>query len=162
MSLFLVSLIAILLFVTGTMAPFTGSGQEHIGVADRVASSLTEGQLGDPARPHVLNSTCTVAFFEDTSPDYCNYSGASLTERVGVVQWQLLNVTVQADLTAGPGDETACWDATDESVVALGSTDCDVALSAGPRPVQSSGNTVTARRVVTIDGRDAILRVEVW
>lgn len=162
MSLFLVALLGVLLFVSGTMQPFTKGSQEDLGLADRVATGLSEGMLGDPARPHVLNATCTVAFFDDDSPDHCRHSGTNLTERVGVKPWQLLNVTVQADLTSSPGDETLCWDVARERVVALGSTDCSIPLSAGPRPLQRSGDVVTARRVVTINGTDATLRVEVW
>jgi hypothetical protein len=161
-SLFLLTLIGVLVFVSGTMQPFTEGSQEDIGVADRVADSLAEGLLVDPAEPHILNATCTVEFFADNSPSQCRHSGSNLTERVGVKNWQLINVTMQSDLTGGPDEEIVCWDSTDERVVYRGAADCDRQFTVGPTPPSGVGDTVTARRIVTIDGTDATMRVEVW
>lgn len=162
MSLFLVVLIGMLLFVTGTMQPFIQGSQEDIGVADRVADSLAEGLLGDPAKPHITNATCTVEFFNDNSPDYCRHDGPNLTSRVGVQSHQLVNVTMQANLTADEGEEILCWNSSNRTVVHRGSGDCDRAFVIGSRPPARSGSTVTARRIVTIEAVDATLRVEVW
>lgn len=161
-SLFLLALIGVLVFVSGTMEPFTEGSQEDIGVADRVADSLAEGLLVDPARPHVLDTTCTVEFFADNSPNDCRHSGSNLTERVGVKYWQLINVSMQADLTGGPDEEILCWDGTDERVVARSVASCDRQFTVGPTPPPRVGDTVTARRVVQINGTDATMRVEVW
>lgn len=162
MSLFLVVLLGMLLFVTGTMQPFTQGSQEDIGVADRVADSLAEGLLGDPAKPHVADTTCTVEFFDDNSPSYCRHDGPNLTSRVGVKSWQLVNVTMQANLTADDGEEILCWDDSNEKIVHRGSGDCDRAFVIGSNPPAGSGNTVTSRRIVTVEKVDATLRVEVW
>jgi len=161
-SLFLLALIGVLVFVSGTMEPFTQGSQEDIGVADRVADSLAEGLLVDPAEPHVLDATCTVEFFADNSPSDCRHSGSNLTERVGVKNWQLVNVSMQTDLTGGPDEEIVCWDNTDDRVVDRGAAACDRQFTIGPTPPPRVGDTVTARRVVTINGTDTTMRVEVW
>jgi hypothetical protein len=161
-SLFLLALIGVLVFVSGTMEPFTEGSQEDIGVADRVADSLAEGLLVDPAEPHILDTTCTVEFFAGNSPADCRHSGSSLTERVGVKNWQLINVTMQTDLTGGPDEEVLCWDSTDERVVARSTAGCDQQFTVGPTPPPRVGDTVTARRVVSINGTDTTMRVEVW
>mgnify|MGYP000300743449 CR=1 FL=1 len=161
-SLFLLALIGVLVFVSGTMEPFAQGSQEDIGVADRVADTLAEGSLAEQRTPHVLNATCTVAFFDDTSPSYCRHSGTNLTERVGVKHWKRVNVTMQADVTGGAGAETLCWHSAGERIVEQTSSDCDTVFTAGPRPPGSTTDTVTARRVVTVYGTDATMRVEVW
>jgi hypothetical protein len=161
-SLFLLALIGVLVFVSGTMEPFTQGSQEDIGVADRVADSLAEGLLVEPDEPHILDETCTVEFFAGTSPSDCRHSGSSLTERVGVKNWQLVNVTMQTDLTGGPDEEIVCWDGTDDRVVTRSAPGCSQQLTVGPTPPPRVGDTVTARRVVTINGTDATMRVEVW
>lgn len=161
-SLFLLALIGVLVFVSGTMEPFAAGSQEDIGTADRVADSLAEGLLADPAQPHVLDATCTVAFFEGTSPGDCAFSGTDLPSRVGVKDWQLVNVTMQANMTGDAAEETLCWDDTDERVVARGDPACDTVFAVGSTPPVSVGDTVAARRVVWINGTDATMRVEVW
>lgn len=163
-SLFLLALLGVLIFISGTIEPFAEGSQEDIGVADRVADGLAEGLLAEPASPHVLNETCTVAFFEDTSPDYCRHDGANLTDRVGVKHWQYVNVTMQTNLTTDPGEETVCWDQATEGIVARSkcNTGGDVVFTAGPTPPESASDTVTARRVVSINGTDTTMRVEVW
>ena len=161
-SLFLLALIGVLVFVSGTMQPFNEGSRENIGVADRVADSLSEGLLAEAGTPHVLNATCTVEFFDDNSPSHCRHSGANLTERVGVKHWKLVNVTMQANVTGGPEEETLCWDSAGERVVEQASSDCDVAFKSGPETPGSAADTVTARRVVTINGTDTTMRVEVW
>lgn len=160
-SLFLLALIGVLVFVSGTMEPFAEGSQEDIGAADRVADSLAEGLLADPARPHVLNATCTVAFFEDTSPNHCRFSGDNLTARTGVKNWKQVNVTMQANLTGDAAEETLCWDTTG-GVVPRSESACDRVFTAGSMPPVNAGDTVTARRVVWINGTDATMRVEVW
>jgi hypothetical protein len=161
-SLFLLALIGVLVFVSGTMQPFNEGSRENIGVADRVADSLSEGLLAEAGTPHVLNATCTVEFFDDNSPSYCRHSGTNLTERVGVKHWKLVNVTMQANVTGGPEEETLCWHSAGERVVEQASSDCDVAFKSGPQTPGSAADTVTARRVVTINGTDTTMRVEVW
>ena len=159
-SLFLLALIGVLVFVSGTMQPFNEGSRENIGVADRVADSLSEGLLAEEATPHILNATCTVEFFDDNSPNHCRHSGTNLTERVGVKHWKLVNVTMQADVTGGPDEETLCWSGSDTLVEQTAG--CGTVLTAGPETPGSAADTVTARRVVTINGTDTTMRVEVW
>lgn len=166
-SLFLLALLGVLIFVSGTIQPFAEGSQEDIGVADRVADGLAEGLLAEPATPHVLNATCTVEFFEDNSPDYCRHEGDDLTDRVGVKDWQYVNVTMQTNLTTEAGEETVCWDQASEGIVARSDGDCDTAsgdvlFTVGPTAPESAGDTVTARRVVSINGTDTTMHVEVW
>ena len=159
-SLFLLALIGVLVFVSGTMQPFNEGSRENIGVADRVADSLSEGLLAEAGTPHVLNATCTVEFFDDNSPSHCRHSGTNLTERVGVKHWKLVNVTMQADVTGGPDEETLCWSGSDTLVEQTAG--CGTVLTAGPQTPGSAADAVTARRVVTINGTDTTMRVEVW
>jgi len=160
-SLFLLALIGVLVFVSGTMQPFNEGSRENIGVADRVADSLSEGLLAEQGTPHVLNATCTVEFFDDNSPSHCRHSGTNLTERVGIKHWKLVNVTMQANMTGGPEEETLCWSSSDSLVEQAAGT-CNTVFTAGTRTPGSASDTVTARRVVTINGTDTTMRVEVW
>jgi hypothetical protein len=161
-SVFLLALLAVLLFIPGTIDPFTEGGQDNIVSANRVASSLSEGLLGDPATPHVLNATCTDAFFEDTAPSYCLFAGASLTERVGLSSSTGVNVTIRSNLsTDADGADLLCWTGS-----ALAEQDnCgagDTVFRIGDSPPEDFGTTVSARRIVDIEGTDATLLVEVW
>lgn len=162
MSLFLIVLLSVLLFVPGTVAPFTEGGQERIVAANRIADSLSEGQLGDPATPQILNESCTVAFFNDSSPAGCHFTGTNLRDRVGLNERLGINVTLYGNVS---GDTTLlCWDedASPPEVVFVDDAGCDVPFSAGPAVPTGSGATVTARRVVTIGRTNATLLVEVW
>lgn len=164
-SIFLLALTSVLLFIPGTISPFVEGGQEEIVTANRVADSLSEGLLGDPKTPHVVNETCTQDFFEDTSPSYCRFTGSNLTERIGVRNTQLVNVSVQSNVTADlPGvaeNDILCWD----GGTLAEQDDCsasDTLAAAGPTPPQRSGTTVTSRRVIDLNGTDATLVVEMW
>lgn len=164
MTVFLIVLIAVLMFIPGTLSPFTQGSQDDIVSVNRIADGLSEGLLGDPATPHVLNTTCTVAFFDDRDESYCRYSGSSLNERVGLVPRHRVNVTVQTNLTTDPGEELVCWDAANDELVASSDPACDAsdtAFTIGESPEYAT-DTVTARRVVTIDGNDTTMIVEVW
>ncbi|WP_247008597.1 DUF7287 family protein [Halorientalis litorea] len=167
-SIFLLALTSVLLFIPGTISPFVEGGQEEIVTANRVADSLSEGLLGDPKTPHVVNTTCTVKFFEDTSPGYCGFTGNNLTERIGVRNTQLANVSIESNLTNdADGGNVLCWDedSSPPEFVEKDSGDCDSSetrTAIGPAPPQRSGTTVTARRVVELNDTDATLVVEMW
>lgn len=161
-SIFLLVLISVLLFIPGTISPFVEGGQEEIVTANRVADSLSEGLLGDPKTPHILNTTCAVKFFEDTSPGYCQFTGINLTERIGVKDTQLANVSIESNLTNdADGGNVLCWDkdSSPPEFVEKDSIDCDgseTRTAIGPTPPQRSGTTVTARRVVELGATHAI------
>jgi hypothetical protein len=128
--------------------------------------------LGDPATPHVLNTTCTVAFFETGSPpDYCAFAGSDISERIGVNDRQPANVTIQANLSkdaSGPERAILCWDVDDGPQPRLVERDtaaCDSSetqLRIGATPPRGTGTAVRAKRVVDINGTDATLFVEFW
>jgi len=161
MSVFLLVLLFVFLFLPGTVTPFTQGAQEEIGLTNRVADSLAEGLLGDPARPHVLNATCTVAFFDGNSPSHCRHSGSNLTSRLGVGSHQQVNVTMRADIAGDDERERLCWDDSNDRLVETGSADCDTPLMVGSTP-PASGTTVTSTRTVRLDETAVTMTVEVW
>jgi hypothetical protein len=160
-SIFLLALTSVLLFIPGTISPFVDGGQEEIVTANRVADSLSEGLLGDPKTPHVLNETCTQDFFEGASSD-CRFTGNNLTERIGVRNTQLVNVSIQSNVSASDsGNEVLCWTSGD-NLIERDEGSCDVVAAAGSTPPARSGTTVAARRVIDLNGTDATLVVEMW
>ena len=167
-SIFLIALTGVLLFIPGTLEPFTEGGQDNIVTANRLADQLSEGTLGDPKNPHVLNTSCAIRFFSDQTPG-CHYSGATLKDRVGVLDRTNLNISLQSNYTADDsGEETLCW----EDGRGLNETDelsCDTVFAIGETPPERSSKVVTARRVVTVNRTaeprnrtDVTLIVEVW
>jgi len=167
-SIFLLVVVSIFVFVPGTLEPFSEGGQEDIVTTNRVADSLSEGLLGDPGQPHVLNTTCTVEFFRGNSPGYCRYDGNNLTERIGVENRAFVNVSLRSNTTGSDGTDVLCWDEDDGPTPRFVERDdgtCDggeVVTAVGPTPPRGSGTAVTARRIVQINGTDATLLVEVW
>ncbi|WP_159904910.1 DUF7287 family protein [Salinirussus salinus] len=162
----------VFLFVSSAVTPFTGNPQDDTVTTNRVADELSADLLGSPADPYVLDTFCTRAFFDSLNggsvPADCAYENDSLNDRVGVPDRKSLNVTVVGNVTGPPTDTdtpgTLCWDEDDRRLVALSDCDTgtgDVALAAGPDPT-GEDSTITARRAVSLAGRDAILVVEVW
>lgn len=162
MSIFLLVLLFVFLFLPGTLSPFTEGSQEEIGLTNRIADSLAEGLLGAPATPHVLNTTCTVEFFDDNSPSDCRHSGSNLTSRLGVRSHQRVNITMEANITGDNARETLCWDGSNEQLVEIGSGGCTTPLVIGPTSPSEFGTTVTSSRTVRLDGTETTLTVEVW
>ena len=164
----------VFLFVSSAVTPFTGNPQDDTVTANRVADELSGDQLGSPADPYVLDTFCTRSFFDSLTggsvPGRCVYENDSLNDRVGIPDRQDLNVTIVGNLTGPPTDTDTpvplCWDEDGRQLVDRSGTDCDtsagdVALTAGPDPT-GEDSTITARRAVSLAGRDAILVVEVW
>ena len=175
MGIFLVAVTFVFTFIPSLTAPFVEGNQDRSATADRVASHLAEGGLGDPADPFVVDETCATDFFAGRSNSDCGYSGDDTDERVGVDGDRLrVNVTVeQVDPDASRDDRfrTVCHDDTHGVVhedEANSSTSCDVRYTVGDEPSDRS-SIVVARRVVTIPGCsfgvescDAIMKVRVW
>jgi hypothetical protein len=178
MGIFLVAVTFVFTFIPSLTAPFVEGNQDRSATADRVASHLAEGALGDPADPFVVNETCATVFFDASTddsniPSGCGYSGNHTDERVGVDGDRLrVNVTVEQVNATASGDDrfrTVCHNSSvgvihEENV----SFDCDVRYTVGDEPSDRS-SIVVARRVVTIPGCsfgvescDAIMKIRVW
>jgi hypothetical protein len=191
-SIFLITVAFTLTFIPGMLDPFTGGLEEETVAVNRVADSLAQGMLGDPADPYVLNRTCTIAFLNESNndgsgsfngPPGCAYEETDvLTERLGIQgrDGAALNVRIRLvrDL-ADDGDDTAdilCHDDEKEFIESGAgldnggspNSDCDVILVAGGTPPNDRGSVVVAQRVVTIEGgladgtSEATLIVEMW
>jgi hypothetical protein len=160
-SVFLAIVVFVFAFVPGILEPFNLSGEADSALADRVASDLSQAKLGNASEPYVLDSSCAVQFFDEANgpPSHCNYGGGDLNERLGISNIHNLNVTL-AGTFAGPDGELACWNS-DGKIVGAGSCSGQV-LSAGGAPPESNDETVTARRVVSLQQQNLTLKVVVW
>lgn len=166
MGIFLLALAFVFTFIPSLTAPFVDGTQEQPSVSDRVASHLVEGGLADPNQPYVLDVECTRALFdEDTEEpldedvsisDGCdvNYDGDSTAEQVGVSD--RLDVQLELARGDGSGDTETLYYENDEIVTDSG----EIELIVGDDPT-GDGSTTVARRVVSIDGMDAVLFVRV-
>ncbi|WP_135304516.1 DUF7287 family protein [Haloarcula amylovorans] len=169
MSLFLAVLLFVFLFIPGILAPFTEGTQEETVVSNRVADQLTKSVLADPSEPFVLEEYCTVAFFEGNSPGQCSYGSGPVESQLGLDEKrQNLNVTVRGNVSAaGSGNDVLCWDRDepDTGIVEARGGACDssdVVLTRGDAPPRANDASVTAVRVVALDGSDVTVYVGVW
>ena len=166
-SVFLVVLIFVFTFIPGLLTPFTTTNEQAPALSDRLADKLSQGMLGDPAEPYVLNTTgsnCAVEFFDlgSSPPTDCRYDGDELYERLNVKKRTNVNVTLEGDVSGGSGSTLLCWNDGSDELAELGSSDCDIDLVAGDSPPADNDATVTARRVVYMDGEDVTMKVVVW
>jgi hypothetical protein len=178
MGVFLVAVAFVFTFIPSLTTPFVEGNQDRSVTADRVASHLAEGALGDPADTFVLNDSCATDFFAGTSNSDCGYSGSDFYERVGVNDDRLgVNVTVEQVKTTASGDDrfrTVCHNGSVGVIHEENATfDCDTRYVAGDESGDQS-SVVVARRIVTIPGCDfdtgstdvkscdATLKVRVW
>jgi hypothetical protein len=161
-SVFLIVLIFVFTFVPGLLTPFTTTNEQAPALSDRLADKLSQGMLGDPAEPYVLNTTCAANFFNGSSPGDCRYDGTELYERLDIKERTNVNVTLEGNVSSGSGSTVLCWDDTNNKLVELGSSDCDTGLVVGDSPPPDNDATVTARRVVYMDGEDVTMKVVVW
>lgn len=159
-TIFVIVLTGVFLFVPGTLQPFEQGNQEDIVTVNRVANNLAEQSLGESTSPYVLDGNRTVTFF----------NGSNLYGQVGLGDFQFANVTLQASAVGTTGNaEILCWNGTrdpGDRVVAANDSSCDTSdgdtrLAAGNTPAEDR-SSVTARRVVELDGRDVFLVVELW
>jgi len=164
-TIFLVVLAAVFLFVPGTLQPFSEGGQENIVSVNRVADDLSEGSLATEGTSHILNGTCTEAFFNSTNR--CGFDSTDVADLVGLGEFKNANVTIIGNVSTRSGvQEILCYDHGDAPGSRLASPDPDcgssetrLAIGDDPSVAESS---VTARRVVELDGRDIFLVVKVW
>ena len=178
MGIFLLAVTFVFTFIPSLTAPFVEGNQDKSVTADRVASHLAEGALGDPGDPFVVNDSCAEVFFNESTvdgdiPSTCGFSGDELGERVGVDTDRLqVNVTVEQIDPDATGDDrfrTVCIDGDGNvSQASNASITCDEEFVVG-EAADADDSVVVARRIVTIPGCtfdtescDATLRVEVW
>lgn len=167
-SLFLIVFISVFIFVPGTLQPFAEGGQEEIVSANRVADSLSESVLGDPATPHVLNTTCTVSFFKGNTTKGCAFGSGDTSDRIGVNDRQFANVRITSDLDGDDDIAVLCWDPDGLSGAGQfveGTPDCatgEIRMEAGGNPPRGTGTAVQARRIVQVRDTNATLIVELW
>ena len=178
MGVFLVAVAFVFTFIPSLTTPFVEGNQDRSVTADRVASHLAQGALGDPADPFVVDEACAEVFFDansidDDIPPGCGFSGDTTHERVGVDGDRLhVNVTIEQVDPDATGDDrfrTACTDSNGD-ISHDDEASCANEFVIGDVPTDSD-SIVVARRIVTIpdcefgtdDGTcDATLKVRVW
>jgi hypothetical protein len=178
MGIFLLAVAFVFTFIPSLTSPFVDSNQERSVVADRTASHLAEGALGDPNRPLIVEEACATAFFGNKSvPTECDGFGDGKThERLGLspdIGFNISLVHVNASASGKERYRTVCIAEDGESIIHEGDSDksCDKDLryTIGDEPRESDSVTV-ARRIVTVencefegaDACDATLLVEVY
>jgi len=172
-SIFLAVVLFIFVFIPGILSPFTASAQDKTVSADRVADRLSKGMLASPAEPHVLDEYCTKEFFKNEGSNTgCGFSNEQPVEQqVGVSgSFQNVNVTIRGNVSSATSDnDILCWDTDGDDTGLVEKPNCDypatggndVPLTRGATP-SSSASTVTSTRIVSLDGTDVTMRVEVW
>ena len=173
-AIFLGVLFFVFTFVPGILEPFELPDDEDAPLADRIADSLARDQLGSAEHPHVLDRYCTVALFDESydASSECNYSGETPAELFDLPLTRSLNITLEGNVTGEEsGVHQLCWteDAGDgePGLVERGHTECDpgndgVVLARGDDVEDSFGTTITARRVVSLEGESVTMRVVLW
>lgn len=162
-AIFLGVMLFVFTFVPGILDPFELGGEEEPALSDRIANSLSQGMLGSPETPHILDRYCTVEFFKGNSPSECNFEGGTLPDRFNLSGTQHVNVTLLGNVT-GSGKHQLCWNTTESQLgetddSTCGSNDIDLTMGGEP-PAQAT--TITARRVVTLYGESVTMKVVVW
>jgi hypothetical protein len=169
-TIFLAVVMFVFGFVPGILEPFDTTGQERPAQSDRIANSLSQGMLGDPAEPYVLDRHCTVEFFNDSTaaPAECNYSGSTIHEYLNLSERTDINITLTGNLSGGTQSEQLCW-ALSSSYTGepgLDDTNCGASgktfLRIGDDKPGPGESTITARRIVSFRGESIRLEVVVW
>lgn len=167
MGVFLLTVAFVFTFIPSLTAPFVDGNQDRTAIADRVATNLVEGALADPDEPYVLDVTCTSGFFNETNIsaiDHCGYTNdtADFRKRIGVSDRSNVNVTLVRINRSSRERRLQCGDGSG-TVVNATDPGCnpDLVYELGENPTGGESVTV-ARRVVSIDEKDATLFVRVW
>lgn len=159
MGVFLLAVAFVFTFIPTMTGPFVDGTQDHTAAADRTASHLAEGGLGDPAEPYVIQEQCASAFFEEAAgedvPEGCGFDGNSTKEHVGVadrlgvyVEVVRRNDTDEFDVGRGPDGLV-----THTGLDSIDAADLDPVYRVGEEPHEGASTTV-ARRVVTVEDCD--------
>jgi hypothetical protein len=160
MGIFLLAVAFVFTFIPSLTSPFVDSNQEHSVVADRTASHLAEGALGDPNRPLIVEEPCATAFFNESnvSPVCESFGNESTRERLGLsgdVEFNISLVHVNASASGEDRYRTACLNKSTGTVIheADDSRACNVSYEVGQTP-RPSDSVTAARRVVTVENCD--------
>ena len=166
-TVFLAVVLFVFTFVPGILEPFDATNEEDPPFSNRVANSLSQGMLGTPDEPHILDRYCTVEFFKSSpSAGPCNYEDEPLDERLNLPSTRRLNITLTGNLSDG-GDisERLCWDSGGRTLVEASNSACDsgdTELATGDNRPVNSQSTITARRVVSLHEESVTMEVVVW
>lgn len=162
-SIFLITLGFVFAMVSGLVDPFVGN-QEHTLIADRIATLLGDGALAAD-RPSVLNASCAYGFF---NASYLAHNGtecrvgfqankSDLHDRLEIHHRYSVNISFYRFENGNGGKAILCTDGS-ELIDCPGETK----LAAGPVAPSSRGSSVSARRVLVLDGVDVVLEVQLW
>jgi len=157
--IFLLAVAFVFVFMTNMMGPFTQDASQGM-VADRVVDAVVSDLTVAADSPTELDETCTVAYFTRVAAGDCPFDvSASLTDQAGVSPLVDVNVTIGHPVAGGPGLDVLCTDG-----VSIEPCSGDgQRLQVGPPVPESASTTIaTARRSVVIDGRIAVVDVQVW
>ncbi|MFC6836123.1 DUF7287 family protein [Halomarina ordinaria] len=168
-SVFLLAVAFTFAFIPGMTQPFSETVRVNPATADRVTDQLAGDTLATPGEPYRLDATCTAAFF-DAGPDGdgCRFEGEGFDERLGLpYPDRATPPNVQVGLYEGASSdaEALYWDGERVAWPEDGSPASDderLVRSTDGRTPSGSSSVVVSRRSVTVDGRDAHLRVSVW
>jgi hypothetical protein len=151
--LFLLVVAFVVAFVPTMLEPFRGGAGAETVAADRVATDLSEGLLGSPDRPSVLDVDRTVAFF--------GQSVAAVREDVGLADYRNFRLELRGDVDGDPADDLLCWDEGADEVVAADAGGCDTTLAVGNE--EPTGLDVAAsQRSIRIGDVGGRLSARVW
>lgn len=169
-SIFLAVILFVFTFVPGLLDPFTLQDEEDSVLVNQIADRLAQDALGNTTEPNVLDRHCAVSFFNEskTPPDRCRYEGDTLRDRLNVPETKEFNITIERNTTVGStGADILCWDEDANELTGAGGcnpSSGDTRLSIGDSPTAGGQNpsTITARRVVSLNGQAVTLKVVVW
>jgi hypothetical protein len=164
MSVFLLTVAFVVSFIPGMFQPFDADGGSEIVTADRVANQLSRRLLIAGVQPFVLDSPCTTEFFDlgDSPPSDCQYDGTTLHDRIGVANDASVNVQLRGEDEDDDGDPDLLCDDGSGTIDEESAQSCATTFEAGSSPPEDTGSVVVARRVVSIQNRDATLLVRMW
>jgi hypothetical protein len=165
-AIFLVTLTTVVAFMPTMTQPFTTAQNDPL-MADRLAAQVVDDQLGDPASPSVLNTTCTMYFFNgsDTPSDPCDSFDPTheTATKLGAGNESLVNVTIRRNVTGDATPDILCATAGGEDLKEL--SNCggvDTVLANGSTPPDVAGSVTIARRFAVFNGEGTYVVVKVW
>lgn len=163
-SVFLVVLVFVFLFVPNLLEPFNTGTQEETVAVNRLADELSGRMLGNVSDPYIVSSACTTRFFDGRSPGPCDFRDGSIEDQLRLEGRQNVNVTITRLEAIDITNETdvQCWDRTNRSTVNASASGCDVRLQRGESVPRGSGSSVSARRVINIEGEAVSIKVVMW
>jgi len=158
---FIAVVLFVFLFVPGIFEPFGGGEGEDPAVADRIGNTISHDMLSGTDQPRRLDRQCTIEFFDD-NPDASkcdNFDEEDLEDRLSLRGFDQVNVTIRGNLT-GNGREMPCWDEGSNEWASPGCGGTELRVG-DPLPQESTA-TITATRVVSLQGTPVTVEVRVW